>query len=79
MKPLEVSAPQPLVQGKAFARVSGLKSTETQVFPARGAAVDDSTERICPVHLQSPLVGADLHDPPDQPHPRLNLNRRLLM
>ena len=47
---------QPLVQGIAFVRVSGLKSTETQAFPTRGAAVDDSTERVRPVRLQSSLV-----------------------
>jgi len=51
MKPLEVSAPQPLEQGEVFARVPGLKSTEIHVFPASGAAVNDSTERVCPVRL----------------------------
>jgi hypothetical protein len=56
--------PQPLVQGRVFARVPGLKSTEIQVFPASGAAVNDSTERVPPVRLQSQLVRGDRREPP---------------
>jgi hypothetical protein len=61
-------APQPLVHGKSFARVPRLKSPDTQVFPARGAAVDDSIESGFPVRLQPPLVRGDPRHPPVIPN-----------